>query len=111
MGCPEVLCVSFLIGMLMTYGCRSMYVRETTSERYTIYVNGIIYTVNPKDPDWDKYPEEAMVINQITGKIVFIGTTQKALKYDLGNFFFCLLSFNLYYHLTRYRKNVYYCFF
>lgn len=61
-----------------------VYGRYTSWKSFAIYTNGIIYTVDPFDDEWDLHPEEAMVVNDHTGYIEYIGDNAAALQYRTG---------------------------
>ncbi|XP_071178888.1 putative amidohydrolase YtcJ isoform X2 [Mytilus edulis] len=50
-------------------------------ERFNIYTNGVIYTVDPKADSWHSNPVQAMVVNYHTGYIEYIGNNGDAMDY------------------------------
>lgn len=64
-----------LVSLSVVYG------RYTSWKSFAIYTNGVIYTVDPFDDEWDLHPEEAMVVNDHTGYIEYIGDNAAALQY------------------------------
>lgn len=76
-----------LFTLLGTSDSYSLFHSRRGNDPNAIYFDGNIYTVNPADPEWDKHPQQAMVINRNTGKIVFVGTNDEAFeKYDNGQY-------------------------
>lgn len=75
-----------LFTLLGTSDSYSLFHSRRGNDPNAIFFDGNIYTVNPADPEWDKHPQQAMVINRNTGKIVFVGTNDEAFeKYENGN--------------------------